>query len=94
VHPFEQAVPAGENRGKDLLDDVGLPDDDLLELFLHQLSMLAELLKDISEASRLGGRQRKGPGGRGADSIACTDWCIAKERDHGGFRNARATTIL
>src|SRR5438105_6051848 len=51
-------MPAGEDRGKQLLDHIGLPDDDLLQLPLHQPSMLAELLKNVSEAAGLRGGQR------------------------------------
>jgi hypothetical protein len=38
-----------------LLDDVVLPDDHLLQFFLHQLSMLGELLEDVVERLRTGG---------------------------------------
>ena len=44
-HADQQAVAAGKDRGEHLLDHVGLADDDLLQLFLHQPAMLAELLQ-------------------------------------------------
>jgi hypothetical protein len=37
-------MPPGKDGGKELLDHLILPDDDLLQFHLHQLSMLAELL--------------------------------------------------
>ncbi len=45
-------MPAGEDGGEDLLDDLVLADDDLLQFLLHQLPMLAELLQDVAKISR------------------------------------------
>ena len=53
-HAFQQAMAAGENGGEHLLDDVVLPDDDLLQFLLHQPPMLAELLQNVSQAARFG----------------------------------------
>ena len=57
-HAYQQAVAAGEDGREDLLDDVVLADDDLLQLLLHQLPMLAELLQDVAETAGLGGQTR------------------------------------
>jgi hypothetical protein len=46
-------VAAGEDRGEELLDDVVLADDHLLQLLLHQLPVLRELLEDLVERSGL-----------------------------------------
>ena len=50
--PTKQAMPAREDGGEDLLDDLVLADDHLLQFFLHQLPMLAELLQHIAQAAR------------------------------------------
>ncbi len=50
-HAFEQAVAAREDGGKQLLDDLVLPDDDFLQLLLHHDPMLAELLQDLTQIS-------------------------------------------
>ena len=52
-HPDQQTVAAGEDGGQKLLDHFFLPDDDLTEFFLHQLSMLAELLQELVEIALL-----------------------------------------
>ncbi len=52
-HALQQAMPAGEDGGEHLLDDLVLPNDDLLQLLLHQLPMLGELLQDIAERTLL-----------------------------------------
>jgi hypothetical protein len=49
-------VAARKDRGEDLFDDIALADDDLLQLFLHELAVLAEFLQDISETTGLGGQ--------------------------------------
>ena len=54
-HAFQQAVAAGEDGGKQLLDHLVLADDDLLQLLLHHLPMLGEFLQDIAEGFGLGG---------------------------------------
>jgi hypothetical protein len=51
-------MPTGKDGREDLLDDVVLADDDLLQFFLHELPVLAELLQDVSQATRLGGQTR------------------------------------
>ena len=56
-HALQQAVPAREDRREQLLDDLVLPDDDPLQFFLHQASMLAELLQDVSQAAGLRGQR-------------------------------------
>ena len=61
-HAHQQAVPAGENGGEDLLDHVVLADDDLLQFLLHQPAVLAEFLENVAQTARLGGRQRETPG--------------------------------
>ena len=50
-HAFQQAMPAGEDGGEELLDDFVLADDDLLQFLLHELPMLAELLQDVAETA-------------------------------------------
>jgi hypothetical protein len=50
-------MSAGENGGENLLDHVGLADNDFLQLFLHQFAMLAEFLQYVAETTWLGGRQ-------------------------------------
>ena len=57
-HADQQAMAAREDGREDLLDDVVLADDDLLQFFLHELPMLAELLQDVSETTGLGGQTR------------------------------------
>ena len=61
-HAFQQAMAAGEDGGEDLLDHVVLADDDLLQFFLHQLPMLAELLENVAETA---GFCRAGTAGAG-----------------------------
>ena len=56
-HADQQAMPAGEDGGEDLLDHVVLADDDLLQFLLHQPAVLAELLQDVAETARFGGAQ-------------------------------------
>jgi hypothetical protein len=48
-------MSAGEDGGKDLLDDVILTDDHALQLFLHQATMLGKFLQEIAETARFGG---------------------------------------
>ena len=54
-HAHQQAVAAGEDGGEHLLDHVVLADDDLLQFFLHQPPVLAELLQHVAEVSRFHG---------------------------------------
>ena len=62
-HALQQAMAAGEDRGEDLLDHLVLPDDDLLQLLLHELPMLGELLQNIAQAPLFdGGPTRSGCG--------------------------------
>ena len=48
-----------------------LADDDLLQFFLHQLPMLAELLQDVAQAAGLRGQSR-------SFSLECPDFCSAE----------------
>ena len=48
-HALQQAVPAGEDGGEHLLDHLVLPDDDLLQLLLHDPPMLAKLLQNVAK---------------------------------------------
>ena len=50
-YAFQQAMPAGEDRGKQLLDDVVLADDHALQFLLHQHPMLTELLQNVPKAA-------------------------------------------
>ena len=59
-HADQQAVAAGEDGGEHLLDHLVLADDDLLQFFLHQPPVLAELLQDVAQASRFHGGHAKG----------------------------------
>jgi hypothetical protein len=52
-------MAACKDGGEDLLNDIALADDDLLQLFLHELPMLAELLQNVAEAAGLGGQTRR-----------------------------------
>ena len=52
-HAFQQAMAARENSGKQLLDHFVLAHDDLLQLLLHDLAMLAELLQNFAQVSLL-----------------------------------------
>ena len=54
-HAHQQAVAAGKDGGEHLLDHVRLADDDLLQFFLHQPPVLAELLQHVAEVSRFYG---------------------------------------
>ena len=65
-HALEQAMPARKNRGEDLLDHLVLADDDLLQLLLHELAMLGELLQNIAERFGFGRRC----GGHGVEARA------------------------
>ena len=49
-HADQQAVPAGEDRGEDLLDDLALPDDDAAELVEHGDAVGGELVQVFGEA--------------------------------------------
>ena len=51
-HAHQQAMAAGEHGGEHLLDHVRLADDHLLQFFLHQPAMLAELLQHVAQISR------------------------------------------
>jgi hypothetical protein len=48
-------MPASEDGGEHLFDHFVLSDDDFLEFFLHQPTMLAELLENIGKVSRFHG---------------------------------------
>jgi hypothetical protein len=48
-HAHQQAVSAREDGGEDLFDDLVLADDDFLQLALHHLPMLGELLQHVPE---------------------------------------------
>ncbi len=56
-HADEQAVPAGEDGGEDLLDDLGLADDDAAELVEHRSAVCGELSQVIREAVGSGHRR-------------------------------------
>ena len=56
--PTSRQWPRVKMAANNLLDHVALADDDLLQFFLHQLPMLAELLQDVSEAAGLGCQRR------------------------------------
>ena len=49
-HADQQAMPAGEDRGEDLLDHLVLPDDDLLQLLAASAAGAGELLQHIAQA--------------------------------------------
>ena len=49
-HADKQAMPAREDGGQDLLDHVGLADDDAAELFEHEAARLAELAEIFADA--------------------------------------------
>ena len=68
-HADEQAVAAREDGGEDLLDDLGLADDDAAELLEHLGAGLAELGQVFADA--VGGhRWRFLPSGtRGAGGL-------------------------
>ena len=53
-HALQQAMAAGEDRGEDLLDDLVLADDHLLQLLLHELPVLGELLQNVAEGLGFG----------------------------------------
>ena len=80
-HAHQQAVAAGEDGGEDLLDHLGLADDDLLQFLLHQPPMLAELLQDVAETAGFGGQ---------GDPLLLLAWltansrCCAGNSSHGG----------
>ena len=59
-HADQQAMPAREDRREDLLDHRILPDDDLLQLALHEQPMLPKLLQHIAQIARLGRRRGGG----------------------------------
>jgi hypothetical protein len=66
---LEQAVPPREDRREELLDHIGLPDDHLLELFLHEPAVLCELLENVVDrlgscGGHVGGRLRFDAAGR------------------------------
>ena len=52
----QQAMPAGENRREDLLDDVGLSHDDLVQFLDHDFAVLAELVEELVEVGLLVGQ--------------------------------------
>ena len=54
--PTSRQCPRVKIGGEDLLDHVVLADDDLLQFFLHQPAVLAELLQDVSETTGLTGQ--------------------------------------
>jgi len=55
-HPFEQAMPSGENGREKLLDDFVLAHDDALQFLLHDQAMLGELLENLGNNRCLRGR--------------------------------------
>ena len=73
-HAFQQAMPAGEDGGEDLLDDLVLADDHLLQLLLHQLAMLGELLQDVAEIARI---WAAGAGGSWRSKSSWSQWVSA-----------------
>jgi hypothetical protein len=56
-------MPAREEADEDLFDHLALADDHLLQLFLHELPMLAELLENVAEATGLCGQRAVPIGG-------------------------------
>ena len=48
-HPFQQAVPPSKDGGEQLFDHLILPDDDFLQLLLHDEPMLAKFLEDVAQ---------------------------------------------
>ena len=67
-HAFQQAMPAGEDGGEELLDHFVLPDDHLLQLLLHELAMLGEFLQDVAQGLGFGGSSGHVGGVRGRES--------------------------
>ena len=51
---LQETVPTRKDGGKNLFDDFILTDDHLLQLFLHDASMLAEFLENVAQAFLLG----------------------------------------
>jgi hypothetical protein len=49
-------MAAREDGREELLDDVVLPDDDLLQLILHHLPVLREFAQDVAQTARLVGQ--------------------------------------
>ncbi len=77
-HADQQAVAAGEDGGEDLLDDVVLADDDLLQFFLHQPPMLAELLQNVAETAGFCGWRRQRRGARCGCCHRCSFMCRSR----------------
>ncbi len=48
-HTDQQTMAAGENCSQDLINDRVLPDDHLVQLFHHDIVVLAQLFKEIVE---------------------------------------------
>ena len=53
-HADQQAVPAGEDRRQDLIDDRILPDDDFVQLFDHQVVVPFEPVEEVVEVAFFG----------------------------------------
>ena len=81
-------MPAGENGGQDLLDDVVLANDHFLQLFLQQAAMLAEFLEDVAEAARFGRRRRRR---HGAGSGCCHRYSFLNGAGEHGAAREQAT---
>ena len=58
-HADQQAMAAGEDRGENLLDHGVLANDHLLQLALHDLPMLPELLQHVAEIAGFAGGHRE-----------------------------------
>ena len=50
-NPFEQAMTAGKDGGKELFDDILLADDRFTELDFHLLVVFAKFAKQIADAT-------------------------------------------
>ena len=48
--PTSKAMPAGEDGGEDLIDDVALADDDLRKFFHHLAAGFGELFQYFGDA--------------------------------------------
>src|SRR5262249_11807731 len=77
-HPDEQTMTAGEDGGKDLLDDVALPDDDPATLVHHGLALLVELRQVLTG----GGHGVLAPGWEGCSRAILANRLPASKRAH------------
>ena len=94
-HADQQAVAAGEDGGEDLLDHVRLADDDLLQFFLHQPAMLAELLQHVAEVSRFGADIRgQGSGARGQGPGIREIMAKHEGRRNGEIRSSKSEVLV